>query len=203
MKIEGNKLDKNIIETLRNNQYTLINDINEFEIVNNRNKKNNYKKSNTDLSNEKISTNSSMIKSGLNIIEGNKSKENFYQRDKISNKDLNIDIDLNNSSKKIDSNKETELYLDRIIQKTSNLTNNYDKPQIDNDQRMKDIYKILENNKHDKYKKKIIMNQKTTILLRIKTTYIKIKLRKKEFKILILEKSISIQNMKIMIIIII
>ena len=154
LKIEGNELDKNIIETLRKNQYPLINDINELEIVNNRNKKNNYKKSNTDLSNEKISTNSSMIKSGLNIIEGNKSKENFYQRDKISNKDLNIDIDLNNSSKKLDSNKETELYLDRIIQKTSNLTNNYDKPQIDNDQRMKDIYKILENNKIDKYRKK-------------------------------------------------
>ena len=106
MKIEGNELDKNIIETLRKNQYPLINDINELEIVNNRNKKNNYKKSNTDLSNEKISTNSSMIKSGLNIIEGNKSKENFYQRDKISNKDLNIDIDLNNSSKKLDSNKD-------------------------------------------------------------------------------------------------
>ena len=41
LKIEGNELDKNIIETLRKNQYPLINDINEFEIVNNRNKKNN------------------------------------------------------------------------------------------------------------------------------------------------------------------
>ena len=49
LKIEGNELDKNIIETLRKNQYPLINDINELEIVNNRNKKNNYKKSNTDL----------------------------------------------------------------------------------------------------------------------------------------------------------
>ena len=40
-RIEGNELDKNIIETLRKNQYPLINDINEMEIINNRNKKNN------------------------------------------------------------------------------------------------------------------------------------------------------------------
>ena len=180
--IEGNELDKNIIETLRKNQYPLINDINEIEIVNNRNKKNNYKKSNTDLSKEKISTNSSMIKSGLNIIEGNKSKENFYQRDKINNKDLNIDIDLNNSRKKIDPNKETELYLDKIIQKTSSLTNNLNKPQVDDDKRMKDIYKILENNKLDKYKNKDNYESKNNNFTPDKNNIYKNKIKEKEIQ---------------------
>ena len=154
IKFEGNELDKNIIETLRKNQYPLINDSNEIDNANNRNKRNNYKKYNTELSKEKIPTNSSIIKSGMNIIEGNKSKENFYQRESKNNKDLNINLEINNSSKKIDPNKETELYLDKIIQKTSGLTENLNKPQIEDDQRIKDIYKIWENNKQDSLKNK-------------------------------------------------
>ena len=154
IKFEGNELDKNIIETLRKNQYPLINDSNEIDNANNRNKRNNYKKYNTELSKEKIPTNSSIIKSGMNIIEGNKSKKNFYQRESKNNKDLNINLEINNSSKKIDPNKETELYLDKIIQKTSGLTENLNKPQIEDDQRIKDIYKILENNKQDSLKNK-------------------------------------------------
>ena len=142
---EGNILDKNILETLRKNQYPLINDIKEIENINNKNRKNNYKLENNEFRNQKISTNSSMIKSGLSIIEGNKSKENFYQ------KEINDEKDINNSNKKIDSNKETELFLDKIIQKTDMLTQTLNKPSVDDDQRMKDIIKVLENKKNDKF----------------------------------------------------
>ena len=145
---EANDLDKNILETLQRNQYPLINDdIKQIEKINNKNKKNNYKIEDNELSKEKVSTHRSMIKSGLNIMEGNKSKENFYQ------KEINNENNLNNSNKKINSNKETELYLDKVIEKTDLLTQNLNKGQVNDDQRMKDILKILDNNKNDKINK--------------------------------------------------
>ena len=144
---DGNNLDKNILETLKKNQYPLINDINikSIENMNNKNKKNDYKIEANELSKEKISTHRSMVKSGLNIIEGNKSKENYYE------KELNNENDLNSSNKKINSNRETELYLDKVIAKTDLLSETLNKGQADNDQRMKDILKVLENNKNDKF----------------------------------------------------
>ena len=145
---DENNLDKNILETLKKNQYPLINDINikSIENMNNRNKKNDYKIEDTnELSRETISTRKSMVKSGLNIIEGNKNKENFYE------KEINNENDLNNSNKKINSNRETELYLDKIIAKTDLLSETLNKGQADNDQRMKDILKVLENNKNDNF----------------------------------------------------
>ena len=145
---EANDLDKNILETLQRNQYPLINDdIKQIEKINNKNKKNNYKIEDNELSKEKVSTHRSMIKSGLNIMEGNKSKENFYQ------KEINNENNLNNSNKRINSNKETELYLDKVIEKTDLLTQNLNKGQVNDDQRMKDILKILDNNKNDKINK--------------------------------------------------
>ena len=142
---EDNYLDKNILETLRKNQYPLINDIQQTENNTYRNKNNNYKIENIEQNKEKFSSNRSMIKSGLNIIEGNKSKENFYQRENTNENDLN------NSNKKINSNKETELYLDKIIQKTDLLSQALNKGHIEDDQRMKDILKVLDNNKNDKF----------------------------------------------------
>ena len=141
---EANDLDKNILETLQRNQYPLINeDIKQIEKVNNKNRKNNYKIDDNELSKEKLSTHRSMIKSGLNVIEGNKSKENFYT------KEINNENNLNNSNKKIKSNKETELYLDKIIEKTDLLSQNLNKGQVNDDQRMKDILKVLDSNKND------------------------------------------------------
>ena len=140
---EENDLDKNILETLRKNQYPLINDNKQNEIISNRNKKNNYKLEDTELIREKDLTNRSMVKSGLDIIEKNKFQENFNQKGTY-----NVN-ELNNSNKKINTNKETELYLDKIIQKTDLLTQNLNKTQVD-DERMKDIIKVLGNNKNDK-----------------------------------------------------
>ena len=62
------------METLKKNQYPLINDINikSIENMNNKNKKNDYKIEANELSKEKISTHRSMVKSGLNIIEEKK-----------------------------------------------------------------------------------------------------------------------------------
>jgi len=150
---ENNNLDKNIIETLRKNQYPLINDIKEIESINNRNRKKNYKNENIEQKIEKLNTHSSMIKSGINIVEGNKSRENFYQRETNEN-------NLNNSNKKVDSNKETELYLDKIIQKTDRLTQALNKPQVNDDQRMKDILKVIENNKNEKISRKNTIESK-------------------------------------------
>ena len=74
-------MDKNIIETIKKNQYPLINDLNENDNIknyranssSNKKRKDNYKINEIENnSNAKISSNSSMFKSGLNIIEGNK-----------------------------------------------------------------------------------------------------------------------------------
>ena len=151
---EQNDLDKNILETIRKNQYPLINDINQDNNINNyrayssSNKKRNYKIN--DNSDSKISTTSSMIKSGLNIIEGNKNRGSSYD---IGYKDKNIFNNYNINPKKVDNtNKETEDYLDQIIKKTDLLSQTLQKTQGNTDSdRMKELLKVLDNkiNKYD------------------------------------------------------
>ena len=95
-----------------------------------------------------------MIKSGLNIIEGNKSRENFYKENnqKGMNYLFNNEKNLPNSNKKMNQNKETELYLDEVIKKTDIITHNLKNDSGQNDdQRMKEILKVLENDKNNKY----------------------------------------------------
>ena len=162
---DENDLDKNIIDTIRKNQYPLINDLNENSNIKNiranssSNKKRNYNynANNNQNSDSKISTTSSMIKSGLNIIEGNKNRGNSYDnnfRDKNNfNNNMNIINKFDNSdfAKKIDNtHKETEDYLDQIIKKTDILSQTLQQTDNNNDQdRMKEILKVLDENKID------------------------------------------------------
>ena len=143
--IDENNMDKNIISTTENNSIgKTINDNKDYNNI-----YYNLKKKYNTIDKEQYDRKmNSMVKSGINIIEGNQNNNNTYR------KKLNLNNNNNNNfndKKKDNVHQDTEEYLDKIIKKTDLLTETIKNTQNKNDeQRIKEIIKVLDNNKADK-----------------------------------------------------
>ena len=143
--IDENNMDKNIISTTENNSIgKTINDNKDYNNI-----YYNLKKKYNTIDKEQYDRKmNSMVKSGINIIEGNQNNNNTYR------KKLNLNNNNNNNfndKKKDNVHQDTEEYLDKIIKKTDLLTETLKNTQNKNDeQRIKEIIKVLDNNKADK-----------------------------------------------------
>ena len=142
--IDENNMDKNIISTTENNSIgKTINDNKDYNNI-----YYNLKKKYNTIDKEQYDRKmNSMVKSGINIIEGNQNNNNTYRKK----------LNLNNNNKNFNDKKtdnvhqDTEEYLDKIIKKTDLLTETIKNTQNKNDeQRIKEIIKVLDNNKADK-----------------------------------------------------
>jgi hypothetical protein len=158
-KVNEGDLDKNIIETIKKNQYPLINEVNQNSKFNNfrsnsssdKKRKINYKINDNENQEMKLSTSSSMMKSGMNVIEGSNPRSGSYEqnfREKEQNNLNNINyknhnyFTINKYNKLFNGNdifnmmnkenKETEAYLDQVIKKNDIFTQTLQKNQGNN-----------------------------------------------------------------------